>query len=73
MTTWAVPGISNLTPIEPSNFRQGNHHYMVKHVLRDAAGNPSGLVLRDPGGAQRTITDFTRLHFCLGQASTWDL
>ena len=34
----------------------------------DASGNPTGVVLRDPYGQFRTITDFTRIYFCIGGA-----
>jgi hypothetical protein len=42
---------------------------MVDHVVFDASNNPTGLVLRDPYGSYRTITDFVRLFFCIGRAT----
>jgi hypothetical protein len=74
----ARSGISNATPIQlddpnteanESTYRRGQHIYMVDHVQVDGNGVPNGLVLRDPYGSYRTITDTTRLHFCIGNAA----
>ncbi|HEY0477077.1 MAG TPA: C2 family cysteine protease [Kofleriaceae bacterium] len=78
MTTGARSGISNTTAIQlddpdtdanESTYRRGQHIYMVDHVVFDASNNPTGLVLRDPYGSYRTITDFVRLFFCIGRAT----
>lgn len=73
MITGAKPGISNSTPIRTgeggtdSTYRRGQHVYQVDRVLFDAAHRPTGLVLRDPYGQYRTITDFVRIYFCIGR------
>jgi hypothetical protein len=78
LTTGARSGISNATPIKlddpntetnESTYRRGQHIYMIDHVEFDANDNPTGLVLRDPYGVYRTITDPVRLHFCIGRAT----
>ena len=50
---------------------------MVDRVLTDGAGNPTGLVVRNPYGTQGpngdgyiTITDFSRIYFCIGGAAS---
>jgi hypothetical protein len=78
VTTGASPGISNYTSIKystgsDSTYRRGKHIYMVDRVLKDNNGDPIGLVLRDPYGPERTITDFTRLYFCIGRAAAWNV
>ena len=42
--------------------------HMIDHVTTDANGVANGLVLRDPYDQYRTISDFTRLYFCIGRA-----
>ena len=79
MNTGARSGINNATTIQlddpatadsnESTYRRGQHIYQVDHVNFDANGNPTGLVLRDPYGSYRTITDFVRIYFCIGRAS----
>lgn len=78
MITGARSGISNATAIQlddpatdanESTYRRGQHIYQVDHVTVDANGNPTGLVLRDPYGSYRTITDFVRIYFCIGRAT----
>jgi hypothetical protein len=78
LTTGAVVGISDSTGIlmdnpstsaAESTYRRGQHIYMVDHVLFDGDGNPNGLVLRDPWGLYRTITDPVRLHYCIGRVA----
>ena len=75
-------GVSNNTPImlddpntaaNESTYHRGQHIYMVDHVQTDANGNPTGVVLRDPYGIYRTITDFTRIYFCLGGGAVFDV
>ncbi len=82
LTTGARSGISNATAIQLDNpstdanestYRRGQHIYMIDHVQFDAGGDPTGLVLRDPYGVYRTITDPVRLHFCIGRASKQNL
>ncbi len=68
LITGARSGVRNTTPIQLDTYRRGQHIYMVDHVLTDAWGTPTGLVLRDPYGLYRTITDFTRIYFCIGRA-----
>lgn len=74
--TGARSGISNTTAIKlddpstsgnESTYRRGQHIYMVDHVTTDANGNPTALVLRDPYGSYRTISDFVRIYFCIGR------
>lgn len=78
MITGARSSISNGTPIQlddpntsdnESTYRRGQHIYMIDHVQFDGNGNPTGLVLRDPYGSYRTITDFVRLYFCIGRGT----
>jgi hypothetical protein len=75
--TGARSGISNMTALQlddpdteanESTYRRGQHVYHVDEILRDANNNPTGVVLRDPYGSYRTITDFTRIYFCIGGA-----
>ena len=82
LTTGARAQISNSTAIaldDPttdgaeSTYRRGQHVYHVDGILKDADGNPTGLVLRDPYGVYRTLTDFTRIYFCVGRAAIWDV
>jgi hypothetical protein len=75
MVMGAPGGFSDATPLVPSSagtdkstYRRGQHVYMVDHVEVDASGNCTGIVLRDPHGAYRKITDFARLFFCTGSA-----
>jgi len=70
-------GFSNRTPLVYSStgrahgtYRRGQHIYMIDHVETDGGGNYTGIVLRDPGGAYRRITDFVRIFFCTGSAAT---
>jgi hypothetical protein len=79
VTTGARSRIKNSTPIQlddptttddnESTYRRGQHIYMVDSILHDEDGNPNGLVLRDPYGYNRTLTDFTRIYFCIGRAT----
>jgi hypothetical protein len=79
LTTGARSGIGNGTAImldnaatadtNESTYRRGQHIYQVDHVTFDGNGNPTGLVLRDPYGVYRTITDFVRIYFCIGRAT----
>jgi len=73
----APPGFSNKTPLVPSSaglekstYRRGQHVYMVDHVTIDAKGNFTGIVLRNPGGRYVTITDYSRIFFCIISADT---
>jgi hypothetical protein len=76
MVVGSRSNITDSTPIQldipntaenESTYRRGQHIYQVDKVLVDALGNPTGLVLRDPYGSYRTITDFVRIYFCIGQ------
>ncbi|MBK7857745.1 MAG: hypothetical protein IPJ65_03770 [Archangiaceae bacterium] len=80
MITGAKSEISDATPIvnaddpatpndDDTTWRRGQHVYAIDHVLFDGAGKPYGLVLRDPHGLYRTITDPVRLHYCIGRAT----
>ena len=40
---------------------------MIDHVQFDANAVPSALVLRDPYGQYRVISDPVRIHFCIGR------
>ena len=71
----AKAGISNNTDLSlddpetdanEGTYRRGQHVYMVDSVTSDANGNPISITLRDPYGSYRTITDMTRIYFCLG-------
>jgi hypothetical protein len=63
----SVGGVSDSTGIttSPDNYRRSAHIYMVDSVQTDAAGNPTSITLRDPYGEYRTLTDMTRIYFCL--------
>jgi Calpain family cysteine protease len=71
------PGeLSNTTPLvlpsagaEKSTYHGGQHLYMVDHVEMDGDGNCAGIVLRDPWGTYRKITDLGRIFFCTGGAA----
>jgi hypothetical protein len=77
----AVPGISNTTPIrfdDPATaddddytYRRGTHVFTVDSVLTDASGNVTGIKLRNPYGYDHTITDMTRIYFCLTAGDAW--
>jgi hypothetical protein len=67
--------LGNMLAIQADNWRRGQHVSTVDHVLKDAAGTPTGMVLRNPYGTQGpggdryiTLTDFTRIYFCIGRA-----
>lgn len=71
--------ISNTTPLQfddpstdgnESTYRRGEHVYMIDGVETDASGKPTGIRFRDPYGRYRTITDYARIHFCIGGART---
>ena len=79
--TGAKSGIKDSTPIQlddpdkagnQSTWRRGQHIYMVDHVIFSGS-TPTGLVLRDPYGKYRTITDPVRIYFCIGRAVIIDL
>jgi hypothetical protein len=68
--------LSNTTPlvppsagIEQSTYHRGQHIYTVDHVEMDENGNCAGIVLRDPWGKYRKITDLARIFFCTGGAA----
>jgi hypothetical protein len=65
----ARSSLSNMTAIQESNYRVGQHVYMVDSVMRNADGDADALRLRDPYGPYREITDFTRLYFCIKRAA----
>lgn len=69
----ARSGLSNMTAIQESNYRVGQHVYMIDSVMRNADGDAIGLRLRDPYGSYREITDFTRLYFCIKRAVAMDV
>ncbi|MFZ5446620.1 MAG: C2 family cysteine protease [Myxococcota bacterium] len=78
LITGARSGLSNATPIQlddpatdgnESTYRRGQHIYMIDHVEFDANANPTALVLRDPYGSYRTVSDPVRIHFCIGRAT----
>jgi hypothetical protein len=63
------------TDANESTWRRGQHVFMVDRVLTDASGTPTGLVVRNPYGTQGpnhdgyiTITDFSRIYFCISRA-----
>lgn len=65
------------TDANESTWRRGQHIFMVDRVLTDGNGNPTGLVVRNPYGTQGpngdgyiTITDFSRIYFCIGSAAS---
>jgi hypothetical protein len=61
------------TEANESTYRRGQHVYMIDSVLTNAAGEPTGLKLYNPYGYNVTVTDFTRLYFCIGRAQAWDV
>jgi len=71
-----VPGITDRTAIRNdganSTYRRGRHIHTVDRVLSDAAGTPTGLVIRNPYGGDITLTNLTVIYFCLGQATMWE-
>jgi hypothetical protein len=69
----SVSGVSDNTAITDTSWRRGQHIYMVDRVLTDATGKRVGIVLRDPYGVDREIRDFTRIYYCIGGASRWEL
>ena len=56
-----------------STWHRGQHIFVADEVLTDAGGTPTGLVLRNPYGSYRTVTDLTRLYFCIGGASSYQV
>ena len=80
----AVAGISNSTAlvandpaipddIDPYTYRRGSHVYMVDKVLTNASGTPIGIKLYDPWGLERTVTDMTRIYFCMTDGWTLNM
>ena len=77
--TGGPSGISDSTPLllglptdgSVNTYRSGQHQYMVDHVEFADNGQPVALVLRDPYGSYRTLTDFARIYFCIGRAVIW--
>jgi hypothetical protein len=76
LITGGRSGLSNNTAIQlddpntdanESTYRRGQHIYMIDHVQFDANAVPSALVLRDPYGQYRVISDPVRIHFCIGR------
>lgn len=68
------------TDANESTWRRGQHVFMVDKVLTDANGNPTGMVVRNPYGTQGpnndgylTITDFSRIYFCVSRAVSMQL
>ncbi|MCK5945269.1 MAG: hypothetical protein KAI24_24990, partial [Planctomycetes bacterium] len=64
--TGAKSSVSNGTPIAEDTYRRGQHLYEVYAIERDAQGNPDALVLRDPYGSFRTLTDHARIVYLVG-------
>ena len=65
------------TDANESTWRRGQHIFMVDRVLTNGSGTPTGIVLRNPYGTQGpnhdgyiTITDFSRIYFCIGSAAS---
>jgi Calpain family cysteine protease/RTX calcium-binding nonapeptide repeat (4 copies) len=63
--------------VNESTWRRGEHIFMVDRVLTNANGTPTGLVVRNPWGnvgpnndGYITITDFSRIYFCIGGAAS---
>jgi hypothetical protein len=83
VTVGAVAALSNSTAIRVDNlatpdvnentYRHSSHVYMVDKVLTNASGTPTGIKLYDPWGLERTITDMTRIYFCLSAGGHWTL
>jgi hypothetical protein len=68
--------LSDTTPLVPVSagidqctYHRGQHLYTVDHVELDGNGNCAGIVLRDPWGKYRKITDLARIFFCAGGAA----
>lgn len=68
LLAWGLGNIRDSTPITAKSWRRAQHAYMVDRVTTDGQGKPTGLVLRDPHGYERTLKDLTRIHFCIGRA-----
>lgn len=66
--TGARVSVSDTTPIVLGNYRRGEHLYHVHGVERDQNGYPRRLVLRDPRGLDRKISDSARLVFLIGRS-----
>ncbi len=82
LTTGARSGVSNsmnITVDDPNteaseaNYRRGQHVYMIDSVLLNGDGDPIGLRLYNPYGSYVNLTDFTRLYFCIGRATAWNV
>ncbi len=57
--------------VEDSTYWHSSHVYTADAVLTDAHGNVTGLRLRDPYGSNRTLTDMTRIYYCLSPGDAW--
>jgi hypothetical protein len=71
------PGFYNKTPLVPpsaglkkSTYQRAQHVYLIDHVVMDAKGNFTGIVVRNPCGGYFTITDYARIFFCISWAGT---
>jgi hypothetical protein len=67
LVTGATSNASDTLTLSATSFRRGQHIYMIDHVQFDANAVPSALVLRDPYGQYRVISDPVRIHFCIGR------
>jgi hypothetical protein len=67
----SVAGFTDSSAITATSWRRGQHIYMVERVTFDAGGNPASLVLRDPYGLERTLTDPVRIYYSIGGAGTF--
>ncbi|WP_279676583.1 C2 family cysteine protease [Aeoliella straminimaris] len=80
--TGARSGVSDNTPLQlddpnvdgnQSTFRRGQHIYMVDSVLKDGDDNIIGVRLYNPYGWYHTLTDFTRIYFCLSAGASFQV
>lgn len=80
--TGARSGVSDSTPLQlddpdvdgnQSTFRRGQHIYVVDSVLKDGDDNIIGVRLYNPYGWYHTLTDFTRIYFCLSAGASFQV
>jgi hypothetical protein len=75
MSLGAPIGFNNQMPLVPSRdgplkstYRLDAHIYIIDHVTKDDKGGFNGIVLRNPKGNYFTITNYSRIYFCIKSA-----
>lgn len=70
--TGSIPGLLASSPIQAGNYRKSTHIYHIQSIQRSSWGVPTAIVLRDPYGAVRTVSDPARIVFLIASAACLD-